>query len=216
MKARISTGLAAATAIALLAAGCTYHSIETTSEVKPIHIVIDVNVKVDKDLDKFFGEAEKTALQQEVQQKAAQAASEATQSAVKRQEAEAAAKLPPTQAIPCSLEEAVKPVSAENAPVREAMMGRFAARLPQIKELKAKGIVGEDAKGFIQFVGEGKEGEQLIATENSDRKIVFERVAKRQGCTPEKAGQLKAERSAREALPGEYLQDASGKWSKKN
>ena len=44
-------------------AGCTKHEIQTKSEVslapvevKPIHITIDVNVKVDRALDNFFGD----------------------------------------------------------------------------------------------------------------------------------------------------------------
>ena len=38
-------------------AGCTQHRVEVAPvEVKPIHITIDVNVKVDRALDNFFGD----------------------------------------------------------------------------------------------------------------------------------------------------------------
>ena len=38
-----------------IAAGCTQHKVEVAPvEVKPIHITIDVNVKVDRALDNFF------------------------------------------------------------------------------------------------------------------------------------------------------------------
>ena len=41
----------------LIAAGCTQHKVEVAPvEVKPIHITIDVNVKVDRALDDFFGD----------------------------------------------------------------------------------------------------------------------------------------------------------------
>jgi len=41
----------------LAAAGCTQHKVEVAPvEVKPIHITIDVNVKVDRALDNFFGD----------------------------------------------------------------------------------------------------------------------------------------------------------------
>ena len=41
----------------LTAAGCTQHRVEVAPvEVKPIHITIDVNVKVDRALDNFFGD----------------------------------------------------------------------------------------------------------------------------------------------------------------
>ncbi len=43
----------------LLASGCTSHKVEVAPvEVKPIHITIDVNVKVDKALDDFFGDVD--------------------------------------------------------------------------------------------------------------------------------------------------------------
>ena len=39
----------------LLLQGCTQHRVEVAPvEVKPIHITIDVNVKVDRALDDFF------------------------------------------------------------------------------------------------------------------------------------------------------------------
>ncbi|MGD8769915.1 MAG: hypothetical protein PVJ20_12770 [Desulfobacterales bacterium] len=40
-----------------VAQACTQHKVEVTPvEIKPIHITIDVNVKVDKALDDFFGD----------------------------------------------------------------------------------------------------------------------------------------------------------------
>ncbi len=44
----------------LICAGCTSHKVDSTHkvelEVKPMHITIDVNVRVDKALDDFFGD----------------------------------------------------------------------------------------------------------------------------------------------------------------
>lgn len=51
----IATGCLAASF--LLAASCTRHEVEVKPvEIKPIHITIDVNVKVDKALDDFFSD----------------------------------------------------------------------------------------------------------------------------------------------------------------
>ena len=48
--------------------GCTKHQIESRSElnvapveIKPIHITIDINIKVDRALDDFFGDIDQTA-----------------------------------------------------------------------------------------------------------------------------------------------------------
>ena len=44
-------------AFVLLQVGCTHHEVQVAPvEVKPIHITIDVNVKVDRALDNFFGD----------------------------------------------------------------------------------------------------------------------------------------------------------------
>ena len=56
-----------ATCLLLLAVwGCsTSHKIEVAPvEVKPIHITIDVNVKVDKELDNFFSDIDDAAEQE--------------------------------------------------------------------------------------------------------------------------------------------------------
>lgn len=51
----------------LMSAACTRHKVETKSEValapvevKPIHITIDVNIRVDRALDDFFGDLDET------------------------------------------------------------------------------------------------------------------------------------------------------------
>ena len=52
----------------LITFGCTKHTVETRSqvevapiEVKPIHITIDVNIRVDRALDDFFSDIDETA-----------------------------------------------------------------------------------------------------------------------------------------------------------
>ena len=45
--------------IFMISYGCTQHKVEVAPvEIKPIHITIDVNVKVDKALDNFFGDVD--------------------------------------------------------------------------------------------------------------------------------------------------------------
>jgi hypothetical protein len=52
----------------LLTLGCTKHTVETRSqvevapvEIKPIHITIDVNIRVDRALDDFFSDIDESA-----------------------------------------------------------------------------------------------------------------------------------------------------------
>ena len=51
------TLIALGSVVAVSAVGCI--SVKTESEVKPIHITMDVNLKVDKELDKAFADEDK-------------------------------------------------------------------------------------------------------------------------------------------------------------
>ena len=45
--------------------GCnTKHQVNMTHEVKPIHITMDINLKVDRELDDFFGDIDQAAAEQ--------------------------------------------------------------------------------------------------------------------------------------------------------
>ena len=92
---------------------------------------------------------------------------------------------------------------------------RMIARLPAIKALKAKGIVGENNKGFLEFVGQKKEQQDVVAAENQDRTEVYSAIAKQQGTTAELVGKHRAVQIADKAQAGEWLQDANGKWYQK-
>lgn len=92
---------------------------------------------------------------------------------------------------------------------------RMIARLPEIKALKAKGLVGENNKGFLEFVGGQKEKQELVTAENKDRALVYEAIAKQQGTTVKLVGKHRAIQIAAKAQPGEWLQDANGKWYQK-
>jgi len=92
---------------------------------------------------------------------------------------------------------------------------RMKERLPVIVELKAKGIVGESNKGYLEFVGGKKEKADVVAAENEDRKQVYEAIAKQQGTTAELVGKRRALQLAQNADPGEWVQDSSGKWVQK-
>ncbi len=97
----------------------------------------------------------------------------------------------------------------------KAIKQRMIERLPVIKALKDQGLVGENNKGYLEFVGQKKEKADVIKAENKDRKLVYGAIAKQQGTTAEVVGKHRAIQIANKAQPGEWLQDANGKWYKK-
>ena len=64
---RLLSAAVVALALASMSGCATRHEVEVKPvEIKPIHITIDVNVKVDRALDDFFGDLDETA--QEIKQ----------------------------------------------------------------------------------------------------------------------------------------------------
>ncbi len=100
-------------------------------------------------------------------------------------------------------------------PAAKEIKQRMIARLPVIKALKGQGIVGENNRGYLQFVGQKKEKEEVVTAENKDRKLVYQAIAKQQGTTAAVVGKHRGVQIANKAQPGEWLQDANGKWYQK-
>jgi len=105
-------------------------------------------------------------------------------------------------------------VSAAGASA-EDIKTRMIERLPAIKALKDKGFVGENNLGYLEFIGNQKENQDLIDAENNDRRLVYEAIAKQQSTTIELVGKHRAIQIAEKAQPGDWLQDATGKWYQK-
>ena len=92
---------------------------------------------------------------------------------------------------------------------------RIKARRPIILELKADGIVGENAVGYLEFRGSKKKNEDVVKAENDDRRKVYTAIGKQTGTTAEVVGKRRALKIAELAKPGDWLQNASGKWYEK-
>ena len=93
---------------------------------------------------------------------------------------------------------------------------RMQERLPTVVQLKSEGIVGENNMGFLEFVpGAARKMQDIVGDENKDRQMVYEAIGRQQNTTAELVGKRRAIQIAERAVPGEWLQDGSGKWYKK-
>ena len=97
----------------------------------------------------------------------------------------------------------------------EDIKTRMKTRLPAIVALKDKRILGETNRGYLQFVGQEKEKEEMVMAENKDRKIVYTAIAKQQGVTVDGVEKRRALQVAQKAKTGQWLQDENGKWYQK-
>lgn len=92
---------------------------------------------------------------------------------------------------------------------------RMKERLPVIADLKSKGVIGENNRGYLGYVSGNRANEALIAAENKDRKAIYSYFAKQQNTTLEVVEKVQANRKAEKAKPGEFIQNPDGSWVKK-
>ncbi len=102
-----------------------------------------------------------------------------------------------------------------SAAFSQGIKDRFKERLPRIIELKNKGVIGEDNLGYLNFVGDSKEGADVVEAENRDRRQVYEKIAQEEKTMVERVGKRRALQLRELAKPGDWLQDDSGAWYKK-
>jgi hypothetical protein len=99
----------------------------------------------------------------------------------------------------------------------------MAERKPKIEVLKKAGSVGENKDGYLEAMAKDKDGKEvklesadkkLIEDENADRKVIYTAIAKKEGSTVEKVGELRAKQIRSKAPEGEFIQGEDGKWIK--
>jgi uncharacterized protein len=106
-------------------------------------------------------------------------------------------------------------LSGFQAGARDDLKNQMRARLPEITELKSRGIIGETRDGFLAYVVSERVKEDLVAAENRDRRQVYAAIARQEGITEDYVGQRRARQIAEQARSREWLQDSNGVWYQK-
>ena len=97
----------------------------------------------------------------------------------------------------------------------EDIKTRMKNRLPDLVALKDQLIIGETNQGYLQFMGQKTEKENIVTAENKDRKTVYTAIAKHQGVTVDVVEKRRAQQVAQKAKAGHWLQDEDGTWYQK-
>jgi uncharacterized protein YdbL (DUF1318 family) len=116
----------------------------------------------------------------------------------------------------------VIPFSPARAADRQTeLRERFKNRLPDVRNAKSAGKIGETTAGVLEAVdAKAVESDaklkKLVEEENADRKELFKIIAEKEKVTEEKVAERAGQRNFERAKSGEYLKDKSGKWTKKS
>ncbi len=81
--------------------------------------------------------------------------------------------------------------------------------------MKGNGIIGETFQGYLAFLSDDKQNQDVIDSENKDRETIYAHIAKKEGATIELVGQRRAKQIVENAEPGEFLQKEDGTWYQK-
>lgn len=102
----------------------------------------------------------------------------------------------------------------EMTPEVSAALEARRARFDNLADLKSKGMVGEDDRGYIKALVSAPDVEAVVDAENKDRELVYTTVARQNNLAAEMATIEKvfAEVQRDKAKPGEKIQDANGQW----
>ncbi len=101
--------------------------------------------------------------------------------------------------------------------IQKALNGQK-SRSSDIQVLKEQGLIGEGNQGLIQMLKPSKEAAPLIEPENNDRAIIYDAIIQQNKLGPVASVQVAqafVEARRTKAKPGEFFQDAFGKWVKK-
>ena len=93
----------------------------------------------------------------------------------------------------------------------------MAERKPKIEVLKKAGTIGENNTGYLEAMKDAKledADKKLVEAENRDRRTVYSAIAKKEGSTVDKVGELRAKQIRTKANEGEFIQGEDGKWIK--
>jgi uncharacterized protein YdbL (DUF1318 family) len=92
---------------------------------------------------------------------------------------------------------------------------RMLSRLPVINQMKAEGIVGENNKGYLRFLGNQRVNEDVINAENTDRRTVYMNIAQNNGVSLEVVEKRRVLQISDRAQSGTWLQRDNGSWYRK-
>jgi uncharacterized protein YdbL (DUF1318 family) len=105
----------------------------------------------------------------------------------------------------------IKTITPDVKAALEARKGRFS----ELKALKAKGLVGESNRGYVEAISGGADVKALVNAENKDRKAVYQAIVEQNelgdGVLATVEGVFAGVQRDK-AVAGEKIQEPSGNW----
>jgi uncharacterized protein YdbL (DUF1318 family) len=106
--------------------------------------------------------------------------------------------------------------------IRLALIALLAAALPvapataqNLEQAKARGLVGEQADGYVGVVEASAEARALAERVNAKRRAEYAEIAKKRGTSVDAVAQLAGQKLVQRTPGGQYVRGSDGRWVKK-
>ena len=97
-----------------------------------------------------------------------------------------------------------------------AVKARMSQRLGSVDSLKERKLVGENNRGYLEARGSlTPSEEQVVSSENADRREVYGAIAASTGASMEQVGRQRAQMIASSSKRGVWVQSPDGQWAQK-
>ena len=90
-------------------------------------------------------------------------------------------------------------------------------RFDQLRNLKAKGVIGENNRGYVELLTSDATAKDLVDAENRDRTLIYKTIETQNNLIDALATIEKvfAQVQSDKASPGDKIQDENGHWANK-
>ena len=105
----------------------------------------------------------------------------------------------------------------EMTPEVKAALENRRSRFDRLKELKAKGAVGENNRGYVEALSNDPDAQSLAESENQDRSIIYKTIEAQNNLAGalETIEKVFAQVQRDKASPGDKIQTEDGNWTVK-
>ena len=88
------------------------------------------------------------------------------------------------------------------------------SRFDQLRDLKAKGLVGENNSGYVEVLGNDPSARSLVDSENNDRRVIYKAIEVQNYLSGalETIEKVFAQVQRDKAGPGDKIQTEDGRW----
>ncbi len=100
--------------------------------------------------------------------------------------------------------------------VEQALLDRK-ARFDQLEAYKAKGVIGENNRGYVELFSSDEKAAEIVKGENADRRTIYQAIAEQNGIASqlEMIEKVFAQVQQEKARAGYKVQLADGTWMTK-